>query len=47
MLTQQRDAGLVRGYYQQSYIDELARGDTWISMAWSGDIFQQNLSSGT
>jgi spermidine/putrescine transport system substrate-binding protein len=25
----------------------LVRGDTWISMAWSGDIFQQNLSSGT
>ena len=47
MLTAQRDAGLVRGYYQQSYLSALARGDTWISMAWSGDIFQQNLSSGT
>jgi spermidine/putrescine transport system substrate-binding protein len=46
-LTQQRDAGLVRGYYQQSYIDQLTSGNTWISMAWSGDIFQQNLSSGT
>ena len=46
-LTQQRDAGLVRGYYQQSYIDELTSGNTWISMAWSGDIFQQNLNSGT
>src|SRR3984957_8854081 len=46
-LTQQREAGLVRGYYQQSYIDELTSGNTWISMAWSGDIFQQNLSSGT
>jgi spermidine/putrescine transport system substrate-binding protein len=46
-LTQQRNAGLVRGYYQQSYIDELTSGNTWISMAWSGDIFQQNLSSGT
>ncbi|MGH3067972.1 MAG: polyamine ABC transporter substrate-binding protein [Streptosporangiaceae bacterium] len=46
-LTQQRDAGLVRGYYEQSYIDELTSGNTWISMAWSGDIFQQNLSSGT
>jgi spermidine/putrescine transport system substrate-binding protein len=46
-LTQQRTAGLVRGYYQQSYIDELTSGNTWISMAWSGDIFQQNLSSGT
>ncbi len=47
VLTAQRDAGLVRGYYQQSYIDALARGDTWISMAWSGDVFQQNLSAGT
>ena len=46
-LTRQRDAGLVRGYYGQSYIDELTSGNTWISMAWSGDIFQQNLSSGT
>ena len=46
-LTQQRDAGLVRGYYQQSYIDQLTSGNTWISMAWSGDVFQQNLSSGS
>ena len=45
-LTRQRDAGQVRGYYQQSYIDELTSGRTWISMAWSGDIFQQNVSSG-
>jgi spermidine/putrescine transport system substrate-binding protein len=47
VLTQQRDAGLVRGYYQQPYLQALASGDTWISMAWSGDIFQQNLSFGT
>ena len=47
VLTAQRDSGLVRGYYQQSYIDALAKGDTWISMAWSGDVFQQNLSAGT
>ena len=46
-LLAQRDAGLVRGYYEQSYIDALSNGDTWISMAWSGDIFQQNLTSGT
>jgi len=46
-LAAQRRAGLVRGYYQQSYIDALSNGDTWISMAWSGDIFQQNLTSGT
>lgn len=47
VLTQQKHSGQVRGYYQQSYIDELVAGNTWISMAWSGDIFQQNLSSGT
>jgi spermidine/putrescine transport system substrate-binding protein len=46
-LAQQRDAGIPRGYYQQDYIDALTKGDTWISMAWSGDVFLQNLSSGT
>jgi spermidine/putrescine transport system substrate-binding protein len=47
VLLQQRDSGLVRNYYNQSYIDALVRGETWISMAWSGDIFQQNQASGT
>jgi spermidine/putrescine transport system substrate-binding protein len=47
VLTAQRDAGLVRGYYQQAYLQALASGETWISMAWSGDIFQSNLTSGT
>jgi spermidine/putrescine transport system substrate-binding protein len=46
-LLQQRNAGIVRQYYDQSYINALSKGDTWISMAWSGDIFQQNLSAGT
>jgi spermidine/putrescine transport system substrate-binding protein len=46
-LKQQKSAGIVRQYYDQSYINALAKGDTWITMAWSGDIFQQNLSSGT
>jgi spermidine/putrescine transport system substrate-binding protein len=46
-LTAQRDAGIPRGYYQQEYIDLLTKGETWISMAWSGDVFLQNLSSGT
>ena len=45
-LKQQRDGGIVRKYYDQSYIKALAAGDTWISMAWSGDIFQANLSAG-
>jgi spermidine/putrescine transport system substrate-binding protein len=36
-------APLVLKYYEQGYIKPLAEGDTWISMAWSGDIFQTNL----
>ena len=47
VLTAQREAGLVRAYYQQPYLAALASGETWISMAWSGDIYQQNLRSGT
>ncbi len=35
---------LVRQYYDQSYIQALENGDTWISQAWSGDIFQANNS---
>ncbi len=46
-LLAQRNAGIVRQYYDQSYINALTKGDTWITMAWSGDIFQQNLSSGS
>jgi spermidine/putrescine transport system substrate-binding protein len=39
-LLEQRDAGLVRQYYGNGYIDALARGDLAITMAWSGDVFQ-------
>jgi spermidine/putrescine transport system substrate-binding protein len=46
-LKQQKSAGIVRQYFDQSYINALSKGDVWITMAWSGDIFQQNLSSGT
>jgi spermidine/putrescine transport system substrate-binding protein len=35
---------LVRKYYQQDYIAPLSKGDLWISLAWSGDIFQANAS---
>ena len=45
-LKEQKSSGVIRKYYDQSYIDALAKGDTWISMAWSGDIFQANLSAG-
>jgi spermidine/putrescine transport system substrate-binding protein len=46
-LQEQKDKGIVRKYYDQDYIDALTRGDIWISMAYSGDIFQQNLSEGS
>ena len=35
--------GLVRNYYDQSYINALENGDIVITQAWSGDIFQANL----
>jgi spermidine/putrescine transport system substrate-binding protein len=38
---------LVRKYYDQDYIDALGNGEIWITQAWSGDIFQKNLSDGT
>jgi spermidine/putrescine transport system substrate-binding protein len=42
LLKEQRDRGLVRKYYDQGYLGALQRGDTWISQAWSGDIYQAN-----
>ena len=38
-LLEQRDAGIVRQYYGQDYIDDLVNGNTWATMAWSGDVF--------
>jgi spermidine/putrescine transport system substrate-binding protein len=46
-LKKQKDLGIVRKYYDQSYVDALGRGDVWITQAWSGDIFQKNISDGT
>jgi spermidine/putrescine transport system substrate-binding protein len=43
-LKKQRNAGLVRKYYEQDYITPLSKGDIWASMAWSGDIYQANAS---
>ncbi|GGS93762.1 spermidine/putrescine ABC transporter substrate-binding protein [Nonomuraea spiralis] len=43
-LKQQRDAGIVRKYYDQSYIDAVSKGDVWLTMAWSGDVFQRQLA---
>lgn len=42
VLRKQRDDGIVRQYYDQSYIKALQDGDVWIAQAWSGDIFQSN-----
>jgi spermidine/putrescine transport system substrate-binding protein len=46
-LKDQKDAGIVRNYYDQSYVDALGKGEVWITQAWSGDIFQKNVSDGT
>ncbi len=44
-LNQQKSDGIVRAYYDQSYIDHLKNGDTVVTQAWSGDIFQADLNS--
>ena len=41
-LQDQKSLGLVRQYYDQSYINALENGDIWITQAWSGDIYQAN-----
>ena len=38
-LQEQRDAGIVRKYYGQDYTEDMANGNTWATMAWSGDVF--------
>ncbi len=43
-LKEQRDQGVVRKYYAQDYIDAVAKGDIWLSQAWSGDVFQRQLA---
>ena len=46
-LKEQKTAGVIRNYYDQSYIDALGKGEVWITQAWSGDVFQKNVSDGT
>jgi len=46
-LKKQKSDGIVRNYYDQSYIDALGKGEVWITQAWSGDVFQKNASDGT
>jgi spermidine/putrescine transport system substrate-binding protein len=45
LLTKQRNEGIVRGYFQQDYIDHLKGGSIVVSQAFSGDIFQADLTS--
>jgi spermidine/putrescine transport system substrate-binding protein len=42
-LDAQKRSGIVRGYYDQNYIDNLKSGEIIVSQAFSGDIFQANL----
>lgn len=44
LLRKQRDDGIVRKYYGQGYIGDLQSGDLALSMAWSPDIHQSNIS---
>ncbi len=34
----------VRKFYDQDYISALTKGDIWLGMAYSGDVYQSNLS---
>ena len=38
-LIEQRDAGIVRRYYGQDYVQDLVDKNVHASMAWSGDVF--------
>jgi len=44
-LHKQKTGGIVRGYFDQSYIDKLKSGEIVVSQAYSGDIFQANLQT--
>jgi spermidine/putrescine transport system substrate-binding protein len=39
VLQKQKDDGIPRGYFDQGYINQLENGNTWITQAWSGDVF--------
>jgi len=44
-ITKARDDGIVRQFFPGAgYINALSNGDVAVAMAWSGDIFQSNLS---
>jgi len=41
-LKKQKDDGIVRQYFSQNYTSALQNGDTAVTMAWSGDLYQLN-----
>ena len=43
-LLQQREAGIVRQYYGNDYVQPLENGDLALTMAWSGDVLGAELS---
>jgi len=46
-LKKQKTSGVLRNYYDQSYVEALGSGEVWLTQAWSGDIYQKNISDGT
>jgi len=44
LLTTQKDEGIVRQYFGQNYVQALSNGDVALTMAWSADILQLQLS---
>jgi spermidine/putrescine transport system substrate-binding protein len=44
LLMRQKETHVLRGYYQQNYINALKQGDVALTMAWSGDIFAAKLT---
>jgi spermidine/putrescine transport system substrate-binding protein len=45
-LQKQKDAGTVRQYYDQGYVDDLTAGNLSATMGWSGDVLYYNIWGG-
>jgi len=43
-LQELKDAGQILAFFDQDFIEAIEGGQTWISQAWSGDIFQAQLA---
>jgi spermidine/putrescine transport system substrate-binding protein len=43
-LKELKDAGQLLAFFDQDFIEAIESGQTWISQAWSGDIFQAQLA---